>query len=105
MDKILFHIGINNKYTDATNHGKLRRKPALPLRGKRMEAKEILQDVISKKPRCVYAPSAKKYLNDNVKGSYLVAKMYDDILLYPEASREVFGTDTCFKIIEFCRQN
>jgi hypothetical protein len=70
-----------------------------------MEAKEILQDVILKKPESAYSECARKYLNDRVKASYLVAKMYDDIIEYPEAARNVFGTKTYMKIIEFCRQN
>lgn len=70
-----------------------------------MEAREILQDVILKKPESAYSQCARKYLNDRVRAAYLVAQMYDDIIEYPEAARSVFGSKTCIKIIEFCRQN
>lgn len=70
-----------------------------------MEAKEILQDIIVKKPESAYTECAIKYLNDRTKAAYLVAEMYDDLIDYPEESRQLFGSQTCFKIIEFCRQN
>ncbi len=70
-----------------------------------MEAKEILQDIIIKKPESAYTKCALKYINDNVKASYLVAEMYDDLIEYPDEAQNIFGNKTCVKIIEFCRQN
>lgn len=70
-----------------------------------MEAREILEDVILAKQENAYSQSARRYLNDRIMAAYLVAKMYDDLVEYPEAARSIFGSKTCIKIIEFCRQN